>query len=93
MTEHKWLNFAGFLNNCIYGLDNKDCPFQKYQKLDQFQKLEYLLNISEKDAGIMIKCCKNYRNDCKKPEKKRSATIINPELIPLSQNIGITVSI
>ncbi len=93
MTEHKWLNFAGFLNNCIYGLDNKNCPFVKYHKLDQFQKLEYLLNIHEKEADRMIECCKKHKNDCKKPEKKRSSKIISPELIPLSQNIGISVSI
>jgi len=93
MTEHNWLNFAGFLNSCIYGLDNTNCPFLKYQKLDQFQKLEYLLNIDEKEAGRMIECCRKHKNDCKRPEKKRSLKIISPELIPLSQNIEISVSI
>jgi hypothetical protein len=93
MTEQNWLNFAGFLNNCNYGLDNKNCPFLKYQKLDQFQKLEYLLNIDEKEASKMIECCGKHRNDCKKPEKKRSSNIISPESIPLSQNIEISLSI
>ena len=93
MIEHKWLNFAGFLNNCIYGLDNKNCPFLKYQKLDQFEKLEYLLNISETDAENKLDYCRNQKNHCQIKEKKRPSKIISPELIPLSQNIKIPVSI
>ena len=93
MTEQNWLNFAGFLSNCNHGLNNKNCPFLKYQKLDQFEKLEYLLNISEIDAENKLDYCRNQKNHCKIQEKKRPSKIINPELIPLSQNIKIPVSI
>ena len=69
MTEQNWLNFAGFLNNCNHGLNNKNCPFLKYQKLDQYAKLEYLLNISETDAENKLDYYRNQKNHCQIQEK------------------------
>ena len=81
MTEQKWLNFAGFLNNCLYGLENKNCPFLKFHKFDQFQKHDYLLNISEKEAGKMIKCCEMHHENCTKPGLKLFLKSLELELV------------
>lgn len=58
MTEHKWLNFAGHLNQCMCNQHHKDCPFKKYQILDQYERLEFLMTVDEHMAEkMMMKCC------------------------------------
>ena len=64
MTEQKWLNFAGFLNNCIHELDHAECPFKCYREMDQYQRLEFLLSIREDKANQILSCCQNQRNHC-----------------------------
>ena len=64
MTETKWLNFAGFLNNCIHELDHPECPFKRYRDMDQYQHLEFLLSIHEDKANKIMSCCQNQRTDC-----------------------------
>lgn len=81
MTETRWLDFAGFFNQCSYGLEHRACPFLKLRQLDQFQKLEYLMQINEKKAVRMIDCCTKYKNNCKKPQKKLSLKSLEVELI------------
>lgn len=81
MTEHKWLDFAGFLNECSYGLEHHACPYLKLRQLDQYQKLECLAKITEKEAVQMIDCCTNHRNNCKKPHQKLSLRSLEMELV------------
>ena len=82
MTETRWLDFAGFLNGCIFGLENNDCPFNKFHQLDQYQKLESLLNISERKATGMINCCEQHKENCKTPFQKHTLKSLELELIP-----------
>ena len=82
MTENKWLNFAGFLNGCVYGLKNNACPFSKFHQLDQYQKLEYLLHISEKEATEMLHSCENHRENCQKSNRKMPLRSLELELGP-----------
>lgn len=81
MTETRWLNFAGFLNECAYGLEHHACPYVKFRQLDQYQKLEYLMQISEKEAVRMIDCCAKHKNQCKKPRQKLSLKPLEMELV------------
>ena len=64
MTNHKWIDFASFLNGCIYQLEHDNCPFKKYAHLDHLQKLEVLLKIDEQTANQMIKCCREIQSNC-----------------------------
>jgi len=57
MTENKWLDFAGFLNGCMYKLEHDDFPYKNYRKMDQYQRLEFLLTISDKEADQIINSC------------------------------------
>lgn len=82
MTENKWLNFAGFLNNCMFELENRNCPFLKYQQLDQYQRLEHLIDMGEKEASNMINCCKQNQESCTKPDQKLILKSLELELIP-----------
>lgn len=65
MTEHKWLKFAGLLNECIYSKDHQNCPYSKYRKLDQYQRIEALLNINDTQAAKMMKTCSKQQTVCK----------------------------
>ena len=82
MTEHKWLDFACFLNACSYGLENSDCPFLQLQQLDQYQKLEFLLNVTESKAEKLMNCCKKYRNSCEMPAQRLALRSLEVELLP-----------
>lgn len=82
MTENRWLHFAGFLNGCIFGLENTDCPFNMYHQLDQYQRLESLLDISERKATGMINCCEQHKVNCKTPFQKLTLNSLELELIP-----------
>jgi hypothetical protein len=82
MTETKWLDFAGFLNKCTYGLEYQACPFQKIRQLDQYQKLEHLFRISEKEAFEMMDYCENHRKNCQKPNRELSLKLLELELAP-----------
>ena len=64
MTEFKWLNFAGFLNECTYGLDHENCPYKKYRGMDQYQRLEQLIKFDAEDAEQMMRSCNQVRSDC-----------------------------
>jgi len=67
MTEHKWLKFAGFLNECIFGLNHEACPYKKYRSMDQYQRLEHLILISEKEAEAMMSVCQRHQQECTPP--------------------------
>ncbi len=82
MTEYKWLDFSGFLNGCTFGLENTNCPFKKFHQFDQYQKLEYLLHISEKEAVEIMHCCEKYRKNCQKPDRELSLRSLELELAP-----------
>lgn len=64
MTNQKWIDFAGFLNGCIYQLEHEHCPFKKYAQMDHFQKLEVLLTIDEQTANHMVNCCRKLQSGC-----------------------------
>lgn len=64
MTEDKWLNFAGFLTNCMHDMEHPDCPFKQYRLLDQYQRLEFLIKISESEANKMMDDCLCNQNEC-----------------------------
>jgi hypothetical protein len=81
MTEHKWLNFASFLSACSYGLENPNCPFLKIQQLDQYQRLEWLVNIDENEAEKLFRCCKEQRNYCSKPVRHQALKSLELELV------------
>ena len=82
MTEHKWLKLAGFLNTCSYGLENSNCPFLKLQQLDQYQRLEWLMNINENEAEKLIDCCMEHQKNCNKPAKQPVLKSLEMELVP-----------
>lgn len=65
MTNHDWINFAGFLNGCIHQLEHEHCPFKKYMQMDQHQRLEFLLAVSDLKANAMIKSCLIHQEVCK----------------------------
>ena len=65
MTNNKWLSFAGLLNGCIYQLDHPDCPFKECMEMDQYQRLKFLLTISDSEADKMMKSCLMYHKNCK----------------------------
>ena len=81
MTEPKWLDFAGFLSECAYGLEHTACPYRKLRQLDQYQKLENLMQISEKEAAGMIDFCIKHKNNCKEPHQKLSLKSLDLELV------------
>ena len=65
MTNHKWIDFAGFLNGCIHQLEHERCPFKMYSQMDQYQRLEFLLTVSDKQADMMMRSCLKYHIECK----------------------------
>ena len=65
MTNHKWIDFAGFMNGCIHQLDHPHCPFKKYAQMDHYQRLEFLLTVSDNQANTMMKSCLKHHNECK----------------------------
>ena len=81
MTELKWLNFASFLNTCTYGLENPNCPFLQLQQLDQYQKLEWLMRIDEKEAITLIACCKKSRHCCTAPVMQPALKSLERQLV------------
>lgn len=64
MTEDKWLNFAGFLTTCMHDLEHPECPFNQYRCLDQYQRLEFLMKISESEATKMMTECLCNQSEC-----------------------------
>jgi hypothetical protein len=64
MTEDKWFNFAGYLNNCIHELDHPHCPFKHYRQMDQYQHLEFMLSVGESTAINIMNCCQQQRGQC-----------------------------
>ncbi len=64
MTENKWLDFAGFLNGCRHKLEHDDCPYKKYAQMDQYQRLEIMLTISDEQADQMINSCSKLMIHC-----------------------------
>ena len=64
MSKNNWLQFAGLLNTCIYELNHENCPFNKYRKMDHYQRMDLLLSISDKQAGNMMKCCLHQQDEC-----------------------------
>ena len=64
MTENKWLDFAGFLNGCMYKLEHYDCPYRKFVQMDQYQRLELLLTISDEEANSMMSNCIKHQTEC-----------------------------
>jgi len=80
MTETKWLDFAGFLNGCKFGLENNACPYFKFHQFDQYQKLELLLYVSEKEAVEMMQCCNNQKQNCQKPKREISLRSLELEI-------------
>jgi hypothetical protein len=82
MTEHKWLDFSRFLNGCKFGLENNACPYLKFHQFDQYQKLELLLHVTEKEAVEIMHCCHNHRANCQKPKRELSLRSLELELAP-----------
>jgi hypothetical protein len=82
MTEHKWLGLAGLLNTCSYGLINPNCPFLELQQLDQYQRLEWLINIDEREAEKLLDCCKEHRKFCVASAKQPTLKSLELQLIP-----------
>jgi len=74
MTEAKWLNFAGYLNNCIRELDHPECPFKHYRNMDQYQRLEILLSMHEEKANQIMNYCQNKRTGCVRPILQKEVT-------------------
>ncbi len=64
MSKNNWLKFAGLLNDCIYQLDHKTCPFNQYRKMDQFQRMEFLLSVGDEQAKKMMNRCVNQHSEC-----------------------------
>ena len=64
MTEYKWQNFAGYLNSCIHELHHPDCPFKQPRTMDQYEKLEYMKTVKEKEANKMMKSCLRMQSEC-----------------------------
>ena len=64
MTEHKWLKFAGFLNGCTYGYNHEHCPYKKLRSLHQYQRLEHILQIDDREAKKMMKTCTSHQVEC-----------------------------
>lgn len=63
--DKEWLNFAGFLHNCIYGREHADCPYNQIRKMDQVEKLEKLMTIKNSEAKQMRTQCNCMRSQCK----------------------------
>jgi len=82
MTEHKWLNFASFLNACAYDLENPNCPFLRLQQLDQYQRLEWLMSIDVSEAEQLIDSCKEHRKCCTAPSNQPALKSLDLELVP-----------
>lgn len=64
MTEYKWLKFAGFLNECTYGLNHENCPFKKFRGLDKYQRIEHLVKVKETEAENMMNICTRNQVEC-----------------------------
>jgi hypothetical protein len=82
MSKHNWLKFAGLLNSCIYRLDHKSCPFKQYRKMDQYQRMEFLLSVGTEKANKMMNSCQCRQKECspivfqKQNSGKRLAIIV-----------------
>jgi hypothetical protein len=64
MSTNAWLQFAGLLNDCIYQLEHENCPFNKYRKMDHYQRMDFLLSISDKQATAMMNSCLRKQGEC-----------------------------
>ena len=64
MSKHNWLKFAGLLNDCIYQLDHKNCPFNRYRSMDQYQRMDFLLSISDGHANKLMNHCLHQQEEC-----------------------------
>jgi len=80
MTEQKWYGFSGLMNECIFHLDNHECPYHKYRDLDQYERLEQLMNISDRQAENIFNKCREFRIECK-PEQIHSPKLKQVNLI------------
>jgi hypothetical protein len=63
--DKEWLNFAGFLHNCIYNREHAGCPYNQFRKMDQVEKLEKLMTIKNSEATQMRSQCNCLRSQCK----------------------------
>lgn len=64
MTKYKWIDFAGFLSECTHNMEHPECPFKQYQSMDQYQRLEFQMSISEVEANKMMSNCLCYQSEC-----------------------------
>jgi hypothetical protein len=77
MTDNKWYQFSGFMQECIYQLDHPECPFHKFRYKDQYERLEQLISISDRQAETIVNKCRTFQCECKPilyPNKKINRT-------------------
>lgn len=61
MTELKWLNFSGLMRSCLYNCTQRECPFNKFRKMDFIQQIQSLDKISESKGNQLLADCRRFR--------------------------------
>jgi len=82
MTDNKWYQFSGFMQECIYQLDHPECPYQKFRNKDQYERLEQLINICDQQAESIMNKCRAFQCECKPlliPNNKINRTGVSVE--------------
>lgn len=78
MTEINWLKLSGLMHQCMYNLENTDCPFNNFREMDNIQQYQALNNIGDKVATKMLSDCNSCRMSCK-PILSNDLVITNPK--------------
>lgn len=77
MTEINWLKLSGLMHQCMYNLENTNCPFNDFRELDNIQQYQSLNKIGDSQATQLLTACSSCRMQCK-PIVNTDLVISNP---------------